>query len=140
MRREPAVWIPRPSTIPSFIRRRNPAAFPRCTTASVGFSVDQSGDGSLIDSNDGMCYYLTVKEHSLQIESQEKNEKKWKNFSQGIVCTANRPPRSAGLCRKREAVRNQIRPPRPLRPPLVKGKRSPSRSRCAGICLLLNSH
>ncbi len=71
--------------------------------------------------------------HSLQIESQEKNEKKWKNFPQGIVCTANRPPRSAGLCRKREAVRNQIRLPRPLRPLLVKGKRLPSRSRCTGI-------
>lgn len=62
-----------------------------------------------------------------------------KVFSPSISSTANRPPRSAGLCRKREAVRNRIRPPRPLRLPLVKGKRSLSRSRCGGICLRLRS-
>ncbi len=58
-----------------------------------------------------------------------------KIFSHPVSSTANIPPRSAGLCRKREAVRNRIRLPRPLRPPLVKGKHSPFRSRCEGICL-----
>ena len=79
-------------------------------------------------------------EHSLQIESQENNEKKWKNISQGIVCTTNRPPRSASLCKRREAVRSQIWLSQPLRPPSVEGKRLPSRSRCTGIRLPLNSH
>ena len=45
-----------------------------------------------------------------------------KVFSRSISSTAHRPPQSAGLCERRDAVRNQRLLPRLLRLALVKGQ------------------